>query len=181
MSEVRFDGVMPIPRAAVFDLLADARNWPVFVPGVKTVDHVEGRGAPGGRWRLTIRLLGRRRSLDCEITEFERPRLFRYLASEEGHPTATSDCQFVEVAGGTRVEISARRDPRRGPVGLYDCLVVKLALKRMLDRQMVSASITLAERHQRASDTARCARSTRRRRTAVSCGRRRRKRFDQGR
>ena len=154
MSEVRFVGVMPIPRAEVFDLLSDARNWPVFVPGVKAVDYVESWGAPGGRCRLTISLLGRRRTLDCEMTEFERPGLFRYLAREEGHPTASNDCRFVEVAGGTRVEISARREPRRGPVGLYDRLVVPWALKRMLDRQMVSISITLAKRHQRASGMA---------------------------
>ena len=37
MAEVRFDGVMPIPRAEVFDFLVDARNWPTFVPGVETV------------------------------------------------------------------------------------------------------------------------------------------------
>lgn len=151
MAEVRFDGVMPVPRADVFDFLADARNWPGFVPGVQTVDQVEGWGTPGGRCRLTISLLGRRRTLDCEMTESDRPRLFRYLAREEGQPTASHDCQFVEVAGGTRVEISARRDPRRGPVGMYDRFMVPWALKRMLNRQMVSVSATLAERRRGAS------------------------------
>ena len=46
MSEVPFDGVMPVPRAEAFDFLADARNWPAFMPGVETVDlAVEGAGA----------------------------------------------------------------------------------------------------------------------------------------
>lgn len=151
MSEVRFDGDMPIPRAQVFDLLADARNWPAFLPGVKAVDHVEGWGAPGGRCRLTISLLGRRRTVDCEMTAFERPRLFHYLAREEGHPTASNDCRFIEVTEGTRVEISARREPRRGAVGIYDRFVAPWALKRMLDRQMGAVSITLEDRRRRAS------------------------------
>ena len=151
MAEVRFDGVVPIPRAEVFDFLADARNWPAFFPGVETVDHVEGWGTPGGRCRLTIRLLGRRRTLDCEMTEAERPQLFGYLAREEGQPTASNHCQLVEVPGGTRVTISARRDPRRGARGMYDRLLVPWALKRMLNRQMASVSTTLAERRRRAS------------------------------
>ena len=140
---------MPAPQAEVFDFLADARNWPAFVPGAVTVDHVEGWGAPGGRCQVTIRLLGRHRTLDCEMTELERPRMFRYLAREEGQPTASNDCRFAEAAGGTRVEISAQRDPRRGAVGIYDQFVVPWALKRMLDQQMRSVSTTLAERRRR--------------------------------
>ena len=100
---------------------------------------------------MTIRLLGRRRTLDCEMTECERPHLFRYLAREEGQPTASSHCQFAEVAGGTRVKISARRDPRRGAIGVYDRFMVPWALKRMLNRQMASVSTTLVERRRRGS------------------------------
>jgi carbon monoxide dehydrogenase subunit G len=151
MSEVRFDGVLPIPRAEVFDFLSDARNWPAVLPGVQTVDHVEGWGAPGGRCRLTIRLLGRGRTLDCEMLESERPNRFRYVAHEEGHPDAHNDCRFVEEAGGTRVQISARQDARRSLFGLYDRFVAPWALQRLLNRQMVSVTTTLADRRGRAS------------------------------
>jgi carbon monoxide dehydrogenase subunit G len=146
MSEVRFDGVVPAPPADVFDLLADARNWPSVMPGVETVDGVDGWGAPGGRCRLTIRLLGQSRTFDCEMTDVDRPQLFRYLAREEGQPTSSNACRFAEVAGGTRVEISAQRDARRGVAGLYDRSVVPWALKRMLDRQMTAVTTTLAQR-----------------------------------
>jgi hypothetical protein len=50
------------------------------------------------------------------------------------------------VEGGTRVEISAQRDARRGVAGLYDRSVVPWALKRMLDRQMTAVTTTLAQR-----------------------------------
>ena len=146
MSEVRFDGVMPVPRAEAFDFLADARNWPAFLPGVESVDHVDGWGAPGGRCRLTIRLLGRPRTFDCEMTEIDPPQVFRYVARQGGQPPSSHDCRFDEVAGGTRVQISARQDPRGGPVGWYDRFVAPWALKRMLDRQMASVSTTLVER-----------------------------------
>jgi hypothetical protein len=91
-------------------------------------------------------LLGRRRRFDCEMTDIERPRQFRYLAREEGRPTSRHDCRFTETAGGTRVEISARHDGRRGWAGLYDRFVVPWALRRMLNRQMASVSATLTAR-----------------------------------
>jgi carbon monoxide dehydrogenase subunit G len=151
MAEVRFDGVLPDRRADVFDLLSDARDWPSVLPGVEAVDHVEGWGTPGGRCRLTIRVLGRRRTLDCEMVQSERPHRFGYVAREEGQPDSYHDCQFVEVAGGTRVEISARRDSRHSPAGLYDRFVVTWALKRMLNQQIDSVSTVLAERRGGAS------------------------------
>jgi Polyketide cyclase / dehydrase and lipid transport len=113
---------------------------------VEIVDHVEGWDAPGGRCRLTLRVLGRRRTFDCELIEIERPEMFRYVAREEGQPTAVNEGRFAEVADGTRVEITARRDPRRGPAGLFDRIVVPWALKRTLDRSMATLTSTLAGR-----------------------------------
>ncbi|HEU4424053.1 MAG TPA: SRPBCC family protein [Pilimelia sp.] len=151
MTEIRFRGTVPMPRTEVFDYFVDARLWPAWFPGVEAVDDIEGWGAPGGRCRLTVRVLGRRRTFHCQMTKIDRPQLFAYVAREEGLPTSSHEGRFVEVAEGTRVEISARRDPRRGPAGFYDRIVVARALKRMMDRSMASLATTLTERRRRAS------------------------------
>ena len=146
MTEVRFTGIVPFPREAVFDSFIDLRNWVHFSPGVESIDDVEGWGAPRGRCRVTIRVLGRRRIADCEMTEIQRPLQFRYLAGVEGQPTSTHDCRFTDAPDGTRVDISTRWDARHGVVGLFDRFPVRWALKRMLNRSMSSFAAMMAQR-----------------------------------
>jgi hypothetical protein len=80
------------------------------------------------------------------MLQSDRPHQFGYVAREEGQPDAHHDCEFVEVAGGTEVRISARRDSRQSPAGLYDRFLVTWGLKRMLNRQMAAVSTNLADR-----------------------------------
>ena len=152
MTEIRFRGTVPFPQAEVFTYFADARNWARFSPGVEEVGHVRGWGMPGGRCRLRLRVLRRRRTIDCEMVEVDPPRMFRYLAREEGQPTAVHDCRFAGVPGGTRVEIRARRDSRRGAAGLYDRLPVRWALAWTLRRSVGRLRSDLARRRRQSGD-----------------------------
>lgn len=134
MPELRRVVVVPVPRAEVFDHVADPRRWPESFNEIKSVDRVEGWDSPGGRCRLSVNRLGRHAYVDCELVEFDRPHLIRYVARTAGLPELDYRHTFTEVSDGTRVEFSVRRELRGGLGRLLDQTLVRWLAARMWDR-----------------------------------------------
>ncbi len=138
MPELRRVVTVPVPRAEVFDQVTDPRHWPEFFTEIESVDRIEGWDSPGGRCRLSVKRLGRQAYVDCELVEFDRPRLIRYLARTAGLPELDYRHTFTEVPEGTRVEFSVGRDLRRGIGRLLDQTLVRWLAARMWDRATAS-------------------------------------------
>jgi uncharacterized protein YndB with AHSA1/START domain len=143
---MHFSATVTFPREEVFDYVSDPRHWSEFFPAVESVEQVEGWDAPGGRCRVLLRLPpGRRQWLDYELTEFDRPRLYRDVARATGEPDE-HERVFVEVAQGTRLESTIRHPPRPGVAGLLERVVLRWVVRRMYDRAGVLIAARLADR-----------------------------------
>ena len=95
-----------------------------------------------------MKRLGRQAYVDCELVEFDRPRLIRYVARTAGLPELDYRHTFTEVAEGTRVQFSARRELRGGLGRLLDQTLVRWLAARVWDRATASIVARLTAGHQ---------------------------------
>jgi carbon monoxide dehydrogenase subunit G len=73
---VRLAGSITIarPPEAVFDVVADERNEPLYNPAMTSVEKLTGGPiGVGTRWRATVMARGRPTDMELEVTEFSRP------------------------------------------------------------------------------------------------------------
>jgi hypothetical protein len=94
---------------------------------------------------------GRRQHLDCTLVEFDRPRLIRYVATTPGLPQIEYRHTFAEAGNGTRLELSAHRELRRGLGSLLDQTLIRWLASRMWNRATVSLTARLTDSQYRAS------------------------------
>jgi uncharacterized protein YndB with AHSA1/START domain len=109
---------MPVPPAAVWDVLADARSYSYWVPGSREVRRVERKWpAPGSKFHHTIGIGPLEVSDHTEALE-TRPRE-RLRMRAKGRPlgSATVTMELEPRAGGTLVRMTERPD---GPLWLLD-------------------------------------------------------------
>jgi shikimate kinase len=78
---------------------------------------------------MTTAMLGRAVESELELTVWDPPREFRYLARQPGHPEADNRRVFVALPGGTRLVGTTDYRPRGGVSGLID-QAFGLALQR---------------------------------------------------
>jgi carbon monoxide dehydrogenase subunit G len=121
--KISFGAVLPLPPQEAFRFVADPVNWPLFFPGVRSVDKDDDWGTVGGHARLTSVVLGRSLTMDLELTEWDPPRSFRYTVSQGGKPGNDDNRRtFEPVPGGTRLIGTTEIPTRPGPAGLLDRL-----------------------------------------------------------
>jgi carbon monoxide dehydrogenase subunit G len=121
--KISYGAVLPLPPEEAFRFVADPVNWPLFFPGVRSVDKDDDWGRVGGHARLTTVVLGRSLTMDLELTEWDPPRSFRYTVSQGGQPGNDDNRRTLEpVRGGTRLTGTTEIPTRPGPAGLLDRL-----------------------------------------------------------
>jgi hypothetical protein len=125
-SEHRYD--VPVERGFAF--VTDTENWPKFWPGYVRLEPGSTWGAVGDTARLVTRILGRERTLTMNITRFEPNRLVTYTSTQPGLPDARHERHFVTEGTGFVYRLVVEVEPRRGPKGVLDRLVLPRGIRR---------------------------------------------------
>jgi glyoxylase-like metal-dependent hydrolase (beta-lactamase superfamily II) len=128
-TRLRYGAVVPLPLEQAFAFVSGPRNWPLFFDGMRSAEAGADWGAVGGHARMTTAMLGRAVESELELTVWDPPREFRYLARQPGHPEADNRRVFVALPGGTRLVGTTDYRPRGGVSGLID-QAFGLALQR---------------------------------------------------
>ena len=127
-----------VPVATGFGYITDVANWPAYWPGIVRVE-------PGGRWaepgdqtHLVIKLLGREVTLRLRLRRYEKDRLVEYDSSQAGLPDARHERYFAADGSGFRYRLVVEYQPRSGLAGIYDRLLLRRGIDRMLRRTIAN-------------------------------------------
>ncbi|MGT2462407.1 SRPBCC family protein [Sinomonas atrocyanea] len=89
------------PPEAVFDVVADERNEPLYNPAMTSVEKLtEGPIGVGTRWSATVVTRGRPAPMELEVTDFSRPTRLATV-TRMTTATVTGALTLAPVRGGT--------------------------------------------------------------------------------
>ena len=147
--KISYGAVLPLPPDEAFGFVADPVNWPLFFPGVRSVDKGDDWGRVGGHARLTSVVLGRSLTMDLELTEWDPPRSFRYTVSRGGNPGNDDNRRtFQPLPDGTRLVGTTEIPTRAGPAGFLERLQM-LLVRRVFTAAMARLPAAAAQHHRR--------------------------------
>ena len=130
-----YGALLPIPPSDAFAFVADPPNWPMFFDGIRSSRKDDDWDAIGGHAHMTTAFLGRNVESDLEITAWDPPREFRYVARQAGGPDLDNRRLFEPVPGGTRLHGTTEVLPRGGAFSLVDRGQI-LVLRRVYSKAM---------------------------------------------
>jgi hypothetical protein len=117
-----------------FDYITDIDNWPAYWPGLVRIETGSHWAAPGDTATLVIRLLGREVELVLTLEELEPHRLVKYTSVQHGLPDAHHERHFADAGAGFDYRLVVEYEPRRGPRGIFDRLILRRAVGGALRR-----------------------------------------------
>lgn len=120
VTRLHYGAIVPLPQEEAFGFVSDPRNWPLFFDGMRSAEAGADWGTVGGHARMTISMLGRAIESELELTVWDPPREFRYVARQQGRPEVDNRRVFVPVPGGTRLVGTTDARMRGGVSGLAD-------------------------------------------------------------
>ena len=123
---------VPVERG--FEFITDTANWSKFWPGYVRLEEGSDWGASGDTARLVTRLVGRERELTMTVTAFETNRLVTYVSTQPGLPDAYHERHFEPDAEGFVYRLVVEYEPRGGPRGLFDRVLVRRGIQRAFER-----------------------------------------------
>jgi uncharacterized protein YndB with AHSA1/START domain len=110
---------MPVPREAVWDVLADPSSYGYWVVGSKVIRDAEpGWPAPGSKFHHTIGFGPLKLSDHTVALETEPPHRFRLRAKGRPAGTATVTLELEPKDGGTLVTMTENPDGVFAPLAL---------------------------------------------------------------
>ena len=121
---------LPVSVHDGFDYITDPRNWIAYWPRAVSVDPDTRWQRPGDRARITLRLAGRRVSLEMRLVRFDPYRLVEYTSEQSGLPAAVHRRYFEARDGELAYRIVIEYEPRPGWRGILDRTVVRRATER---------------------------------------------------
>lgn len=130
-----YGAILPIPPSDAFAFVADPPNWPMFFDGIRSSRKDDDWDAIGGHAHMTTAFLGRNVESHLEITAWDPPREFRYVARQAGGPDLDNRRVFEPVPGGTRLDGTTQVLPRGGALSLVDRGQI-LVLRRVYAKAM---------------------------------------------
>jgi len=130
----RFD--VPVERGFAF--ITDTANWPKFWPGYVRLEEGSSWRGEGEAARLVTRLFGRRRLLTMRVGSFEPNRLVSYTSLQPGLPDAYHERHFEPEDDGFVYRLVVEYEPRSGPAGLFDRLLLPRGVRRAFQRTFVA-------------------------------------------
>jgi Polyketide cyclase / dehydrase and lipid transport len=130
-----------------FAFITDMANWPRYWPGLVRVEPDSRWSEPGDEAGVVTRLLGREVELRMRLRTFEPNRLVEYESRQRGLPDARHERHFAAADGGFRYRLVVEYAPRRGLRGLYDRLLVRRALERVLRQTLTNLRAVFAQQN----------------------------------
>lgn len=116
-----------------FAFITDTANWPTYWPGLVRVQPTSRWSEPGDEARVVTRLLGREVELHMTLRRFEPNRLVEYDSRQRGLPNARHERHFnAAEGGGFRYRLVVDYEPRSALRGLYDRVLVRRGVDRVL-------------------------------------------------
>jgi hypothetical protein len=138
-------GRFSTPLEEGFEYITNPANWPEYWPGLIRIE-------PGGRWQepgdemtLVLRLLGRHVRLHMTLDRIERPAFVGYRTVQAGLPDARHERIFTKGGDGFDYRIVVEYEPRAGPRGVVDRVVVRRAVARALRRTIQNLEVAFRE------------------------------------
>ncbi|HVD24738.1 MAG TPA: SRPBCC family protein, partial [Gaiellaceae bacterium] len=126
-----------------FAFITDPANWPRYWPGFVRVEQGSRWSEPGDQARVVTRLLGREVELHMTLRRFEPNRLVEYESRQRGLPDARHERHFATADGGFRYRLVVEYEPRSGLRGLYDRMLVRRGIERVLDETIANLASIL--------------------------------------
>ena len=132
-----------VPVARGFAYITDRANWPAYWPGLVRIEPGSSWSEPGDETRLVVKLLGREVELRMTLTALEQVRLVEYTSVQAGLPDARHERHFRGEDEAFEYRLVVEYEPRTGPKGLYDRVLVRRGIDRALERTIANLEQTL--------------------------------------
>ena len=132
-----------VPVDEGFAFIADPANWPRYWPGLVRVDPTSRWSEAGDEARVVTKLLGREVELRMTLRTFQANRLVEYESRQRGLPDARHERHFTADGGGFRYRLVVEYEPRKGLRGLYDRVLVRLGVERLLRQTLANLEGTV--------------------------------------
>jgi glyoxylase-like metal-dependent hydrolase (beta-lactamase superfamily II) len=129
-ARIEYGAVLPLPLEAAFAFVSDPTNWASFFDTVQHAEADPDWGQPGGHARMTNRILGRTETSELELTEWEPPHRFSYLARQPNAPTLHNRRQLTARPEGAELHGTTELVLRPGIAGVADRTQLRV-LERM--------------------------------------------------
>ena len=132
------EGDFDVPLDAGFAYITDPANWPDFWPDLVRIEPGCRWIAPGDEAQLVTRLLGREVALRMRLLRFEPNRLVEYESTQDGLPPARHERRFDATNDGFRYRLVVDFEPRSGLLGVFDRILVRRGVERVLRRTVAN-------------------------------------------
>ena len=101
---------VPAPPESLYEAVLDVRSFPLWAPGVRRVEVVEGPGGPGmvSEWEISV--LGMRRKVRSVLEEAEPPEFLRW--SYSGPVRGWGECGISALGDGALAEFKTELRPQ---------------------------------------------------------------------
>jgi glyoxylase-like metal-dependent hydrolase (beta-lactamase superfamily II) len=139
-ASIEYGTIIPRGPDEAFAFVAHPENWASFFDEVQHAEAGADWGRPGGHAVMTLRFFGRTTTSELELTEWDPPHRFSYLARQPNASTLTNRCGLTAVPGGTELRGTTEVVVRDGVAGVAD-----RAQLWMLDRAYRTAMGQLPE------------------------------------
>jgi glyoxylase-like metal-dependent hydrolase (beta-lactamase superfamily II) len=143
---IDYGAVLPLSEEEAFAFITDPDTWPSFFDSLRSTERDPDWGRPGGHARMTNRILGRTVRSELELTEWDPPRRFAYLAHHPGDPDLDNRRDLEAAPGGTRLHGTTTIVVRPGAAGMADRARLRL-LDRMYRKAMAKVPEVAAHHH----------------------------------
>ena len=132
----------PIPVTKAFAYITDLNNWPAYWPDfVRMEDPANAKwNKPGDAVVIVLKLLNREQPLNMTLEKFQKDVFVSYLSRQQGLPDARHERHFKAVPGGCEYRLVVAFEPRHGLSGLFDWIVLRWAVRRVLRRTVENLS-----------------------------------------
>src|SRR4051794_33790662 len=115
--------VFDIPVQEAFTYITEMKNWPQYWPGfVRFADPAAANWSHAGDWvKVVVRLLGRERTIEMELREYERDQLVVYISRQRRLPLIRHERHFTPASPtGCEYRVIIEFEERKGLIGLID-------------------------------------------------------------
>ena len=94
---------------------------------------------------MVVRLLGRKVTLEMTLKTIEAPNVVEYATVQRGLPDARHVRRFAEAPGGFDYTLIVEYQPRGGPRGFFDRVLVPRAVRRVFRKTIRNLQRALAQ------------------------------------
>ena len=143
MQRVELSRHLNVPAERAYEFITDMRNWRSFFPGFIALDPTSRCGTAGDVARLTSKLMGRERRVEITFERFETNTSFAYSSRQDGLPVAHHERKFTPDRDGCMFDLAVAYEPRSGLQGLLDRVVLRAAVRRLLQRTVDALELVL--------------------------------------